>query len=67
MLDIGRSDIADRPFVAFLAMVVVATAVYATFQFVVDGRVDLVQAGLFAVVFAAVTVTFSYFRARRAS
>lgn len=64
MLDVTGMEITDRPLVAFVVTVGVASAVYTGFQLVFDGRVNVLETATFAVVFAVILVGLAWLRDR---
>lgn len=66
MFDALGPPMSDRPALTLVAVAAVVTLAYAGFQLVVDGRVELLETAVFAVVFAAVLAGTSLLRERLA-
>lgn len=61
----GIEVLDEYPVVGFAAVVAVASIAYAAITFLLDGAVNVVATAVFAVVFAAVYVGFSWYVDRR--
>ncbi len=64
MLDGLRTPMAESPLLALVATAAVAAAVYVVVQLAFDREVDLLETGMFVVVFAAFLAGLSLLRQR---